>query len=127
LRVARSGGSTHGHTRHGLNTTGDDQALPAGTNLGGSDVYGLDTGAAVAVELNAWDLPVPAGAQRGGFGNATTLFTHRHDTTDQRIFHLSGVQRLALLQGLHEARQKIDWVDFVKAAIRATLAARGAQ
>src|SRR4051794_20672640 len=75
LGVHRPGAAVgaHRHARHRLDAAGEDEVLPAGRDLLGGDVHGLQPGGAEAVELHAGDRVWQAGLDRGGLGDVGAL------------------------------------------------------
>ena len=71
LGIHRPGAAVgaHRHARHRLHAAGEDEVLPAGGDLLGGDVDGLEARGAEAVELHARDRVGQAGLDRGGLGD----------------------------------------------------------
>ena len=89
LGVHRPGAAVGAHrdAAHRLDATGEDEVLPAGGDLLGGDVDGLEAGRAEAVELDAGDGVRQTGLDGGGLGDVAALVADRrhaaeHDVVD---------------------------------------------
>ena len=94
LRVHRPGAAVgaHRHARHRLDAAGEDEVLPAGGDLLGGDVDGLEARGAEAVELDAGDGVRQAGLDRGGLGDVRALVADRRDAAEDDVVDPVGIE-----------------------------------
>ena len=94
LGVHRPGAAVgaHRHARHRLDAAGEDEVLPAGGDLLGGDVDGLQARGAEAVELHAGDGVRQAGLDRGGLGDVGALVADRRDAAEHDVVDPLGIE-----------------------------------
>ncbi len=128
-RVGEPGAAvrTQGHPGHGLHTAGQDQVLPAGTDLHRGHVDRFEAGGAEAVLLDAGDRVRQARGDGGDAGDVGALVADRADDTEDDVIDGGRVQ--AGVAGLYlpdEADDQVDRLGAVQGAVRLAAAARGA-
>ena len=129
LGVHRPGAAVGAHrdARHRLDAAGEDEVLPAGGDLLGGDVDGLQAGGAEAVELDAGDRVRQAGLDRGGLGDVGALVADGGDAPEDDVVDPVGVEALVAHEHLvHQADDQVDRLGRVQGAVALALAARGA-
>ncbi len=128
LRVHRPGAAVgaHRHARHRLHAAGEDEVLPAGGDLLGGDVDGLEARGAEAVELYAGNGVRQAGLDRRGLRDVGALVADGRDAAEHHVVHARGVEFLVADQRLvHQADDEVDRLGAVQRAVELALAARG--
>ena len=129
LRVHRPGAAVgaHRHARHRLDAAGEDQVLPAGGDLLGGDVDGLEARGAEAVELDAGDGVRQAGLDRRGLGDVGALVADRRHAAEDDVVDPVGIKApVAREQLVHQPHHEVDRLGRVQRAVALALAARGA-
>ena len=114
------------HAAHALHATGDHQVFPAGAHFLGRHVHGFQAGGAKAVDLHARAGEIPACFQRGHLGNHRALLPHGRDHAHDHIVYFGRVEVIAALQLAQHARQQVDGLYLIQAAVFFSFAARGA-
>ena len=129
LGVHRPGAAVGAHrdAGHGLDAAGEDEVLPAGGDLLGGDVDGLEARGAEAVELDAGDRVRQAGLDRGGLGDVGALVADGGDAAEDDVVDAVGIKRPVARERLvHQADDEVDRLGRVQRAVALALAARGA-
>ena len=129
LRVHRPGAAVgaHRHARHRLDAAGEDQVLPAGRDLLGGDVDGLQPRRAETVELHAGDRVREAGLDRRGLGDVGALVADRRHAAEHDVVDAVGVEvRVAAEDLVHQPDDEVDGLGRVQRAVDLALSPRGA-
>ena len=82
----------HRHPGHRLDAAGEDQVLPAGTDLGGGQVDGFQARGTEAVLLDAGDRVGQSGGDRGDPGDVGALVADRADDAEHDVVDGGRVQ-----------------------------------
>ena len=129
LRVHRPGAAVgaHRHARHRLDAAGEDEVLPAGGDLLGGDVDGLQARGAEAVELDARDGVRQAGLDRGGLGDVRALVADRRHAAEHDVVDPVRIKAAVAASSLvHQPDHEVDRLGRVQRAVALALPARGA-
>ncbi len=128
-RVGEPGTAVGGHLHpgHRLDAAGQDQVLPAGTNLGGGHVDGFQTGGAEAVLLDAGHRVGQAGRDGGDPGDVGALVADGADHAEHDVVDRRRVQPgEAAADLVDQADDEVDRLGAVQRAGGLAPAARGA-
>ena len=128
LRVhrPRAAVGAHRHARHRLDAAGQHEVLPAGRDLLGGDVDGLQAGGAEAVELDARDGLRQPGLDRGGLGDVGALVADRRHAAEHDVVDPPWIEALVAREQLvHQADDEVHRLGRVQRPVDLAPAARG--
>ena len=118
----------HRHPRHRLDAAGEDQVLPARTDLGGGHVDGLQAGGTEAVLLDAGHGVRAARRRWRRSGRCRSPGRRRGPTTPSTMSSMAAGSRPGKRRAdlVDQADDQVDRLGAVQGAVRLAAAARGA-
>jgi hypothetical protein len=128
-RVVEPGAAVRGHRHpgHGLDAPREDQVLPAGTDLHGRHVDGLQTRGTEAVLLDAGHRVGESGGDGGDAGDVGALVADRSDDAEDDVVDGGRVEVGEPGADLvDEADDQVDGLRAVQGSVRLAASARGA-
>jgi hypothetical protein len=129
LGVHRPGAAVraHGNAAHRLHAAGEHEVLPAGGDLLGGDVDGLQARGAEAVELDAGDGVGQPGLDGGRLGDVGALVADRRHAAEHDVVDAGGVELgVAAERLMHEADDQVHGLGGVQRPVDLALSPRRA-